>query len=57
MSWADAFTFPPKGIVLRILIAIKNSSLSAGFELAKLGLNGKHDNHYTTENGKYINRL
>jgi hypothetical protein len=25
-------------------------SLSAGFEPANLGFNGKHDNYYTTEN-------
>jgi hypothetical protein len=35
--------------VLRIFIALKNSSLSAGFEPANLEPNGKPDNHYTTE--------
>jgi hypothetical protein len=36
-------------VVLRIFIALKNPSLSAGFENANLGSNGKHANHYTTE--------
>jgi hypothetical protein len=31
--------------VLRIFIAIKNPSSSAGFEPANLGYNGKHDKH------------
>jgi hypothetical protein len=35
--------------VLRIFIALKNLPPSAGFEEAKLGSNGKHANHYTTE--------
>jgi hypothetical protein len=36
--------------VLLTFIALKNSSLSDGFEPANLELNGKHDKHYTTEN-------
>jgi hypothetical protein len=32
-----------------MFIAIKNISLSAGFEPANLGTNGKQYNHYTTE--------
>jgi hypothetical protein len=47
---ADGFTFPPKEIALRIFIVLKNPSLSAGFEPTNLGFNGKHDDHYTTEN-------
>jgi hypothetical protein len=42
---ADGFTSPPKEFVLRIFIALKHPSSSAGFEIANLGLNGKHDNH------------
>jgi hypothetical protein len=42
---ADGFTFPPKEDVLRIFIALKNSSLSAEFEPAILGSNCKHANH------------
>jgi hypothetical protein len=41
----DGFTSPPKEVVLRILVAVKTPSSSAGFEPANLGLNGKHDNH------------
>jgi hypothetical protein len=36
--------------MLRIIIALKNSSPLAGFEPANLGSNGKHAEHYTTEN-------
>jgi hypothetical protein len=36
--------------VLLIFIALKNPVVSAGFESANLRFNGKHDNHYTTEN-------
>jgi hypothetical protein len=46
---AGGFTFLPKEAVQRIFIAIKNSSLSAGFEPVSLGSDIKHDNHYTTE--------
>jgi hypothetical protein len=35
--------------VLRIKIALKNPSPSAGFEPWNLESNGKHDNYYTTE--------
>jgi hypothetical protein len=38
---ADSFTYPPKERVLRIFIALKNPSPSAGFEPANLGSNGK----------------
>jgi hypothetical protein len=41
----------PKEGALRIFIARENQSLSAGSEPMNLGSNGKHDNHYTTENG------
>jgi hypothetical protein len=34
----------------------KNPSFSAGFQAANFGPNGKHDNHYTTEN-ELFNRL
>jgi hypothetical protein len=40
----DGFTFPSKEGVLRICIAFKNPSPSAGFERANLGSNGKHAN-------------
>jgi hypothetical protein len=46
---ANGFTSPPKEGVLRIFIALKNPSPSAGFEPTDLGANGKHANHYTTE--------
>jgi hypothetical protein len=46
---ADGFTSPPQEVLLRIFIAHENP-LSAGFEPVNLGSNGKHDNHYTTEN-------
>jgi hypothetical protein len=45
----QSFTFPPKEGVLRILITLKSSSSSAGFEPTNLRSNGKHANHYTTE--------
>jgi hypothetical protein len=35
--------------VLRIFIALKNPSPSAGFEPASVAPNGKHVNHYTIE--------
>jgi hypothetical protein len=44
--------FPPKEVVLLIFIAHKNPSLSARFEPSNPGFNGKHDNHYTTENDR-----
>jgi hypothetical protein len=43
------FVSAPKKVV-RIFIALKNSSLSAMFDPANLGSNAKHDKHYTTEN-------
>jgi hypothetical protein len=46
---ADGFTSPSKE-VLRIFIALKISSSSAGFEPTNLWSSFKHDNHYTTEN-------
>jgi hypothetical protein len=36
--------------MLRIYIALSNTSPSVGFEPANLGANGKHANHYTTGN-------
>jgi hypothetical protein len=44
----DEFSSPPKEVVIRIFIAIKNPSSSARYELAKLGSNGKH---YTIDVG------
>jgi hypothetical protein len=51
---ADGFTHPPplKEVKLRIFIALKIPWPSAGFEIVNLGSSGKHDNHYTAENGK-----
>jgi hypothetical protein len=46
---ANSFTSPPKGGVLRIFIALKNPSPSAGFKPANLGSDGKYASHYTTE--------
>jgi hypothetical protein len=40
----DGFNFPPKEVVLRIFITLKNPSSSAGFEPANLGSSGKHPN-------------
>jgi hypothetical protein len=39
------FTSPPKESVLRIFIALKIPSSSAGFEPGNAGSNGKHNNH------------
>jgi hypothetical protein len=47
---AEGFTSPPKQVVLRIFIARKNTSVSAGFEHTNVGFSGKHASHYTTEN-------
>jgi hypothetical protein len=41
---ADGFTSPPKEVVVRIFITLKNPSLSAEFETANFGSSGKHDN-------------
>jgi hypothetical protein len=38
----DGITSPPKEVVLRIFITLKNPSSSAGFEPANLGSSGKH---------------
>jgi hypothetical protein len=46
---SNSFTSPPKGGVLRIFIALKNPSPSAGFKPANLGSDGKYASHYTTE--------
>jgi hypothetical protein len=46
---ADGFTSPPKEGALRIFIAPKNPSPSAGNKPAYLGSDGKHVSHYTTE--------
>jgi hypothetical protein len=46
---ADGFTCPPKERVLRISIALKNPSSSAGYEPANFGFSGRHVNFYTTE--------
>jgi hypothetical protein len=46
---ADSFTSLSKEVVLRIFIAVKNPSSSAGYEPTNLGSNGKHANHETTE--------
>jgi hypothetical protein len=51
---ADGFTSPPKEVVLWMYMTPKNQSLSAGFEPANLGSNGKHDNHYTTEDDSIV---
>jgi hypothetical protein len=45
----DGFTSPQKESVLRIFIALKNPSSSAGFEPAKIGSSDKHANHLTTD--------
>jgi hypothetical protein len=37
----DGFTSPPKEVVLRILMTLKNASSSAEFEPANLGSSGK----------------
>jgi hypothetical protein len=44
-TWGLRLYFPPKEVVLRIFIAVKSPSSSAGFEPANLGASGKHDNH------------
>jgi hypothetical protein len=40
--WTDNFTSLPKEDVLRIFIALKNPTSSAGFEPANLGIRGQH---------------
>jgi hypothetical protein len=39
------FTSPPKEVVLRIFITLKNPLTSAGIEPANLGSSGEHANH------------
>jgi hypothetical protein len=51
---AEGFSFPPKEGALRIFIAFKNPSQSAGFEPAKLESNGKHANDCTTKDESRI---
>jgi hypothetical protein len=41
----DGFTSPPKEVVLRIFITLKNPSPSVGIEPANLGSSGEHANH------------
>jgi hypothetical protein len=50
----DGFTSPLKEIVLRIFITLKSPSFLARFKPVNLGSSGKHNNHYTTENDKYM---
>jgi hypothetical protein len=50
---ADGFTSLPKEVVLRIFIALKYPSSSAGFEPVNLMSNGKNNNHYTIENDSW----
>jgi hypothetical protein len=45
----SGFTFHPKEGTLLIVIAIKKSIASAGFEPATPGSSGRHTMHYTTE--------
>jgi hypothetical protein len=42
VNGTDGFTFPPKEVVLRIFITLKNPSISVGIEPANLGSSGKH---------------
>jgi hypothetical protein len=41
----DGFTSPPKEVVLRIFITLKNPSTSVRIEPANLGFSGEHANH------------
>jgi hypothetical protein len=50
----DVFMSPPKEVTQHIFMALENPPSSAGFEPANLGSNGKHDNHYTTENDMQV---
>jgi hypothetical protein len=45
---------PPKEVVLRTINALKNLSLSAGFEAANFGCNSKHDIHESSYNASRI---
>jgi hypothetical protein len=49
LQGADGFTFNPKEGVLRIFIAPKNPSPSAGSEQINLVSTGKNANHYTSK--------
>jgi hypothetical protein len=48
-KWGRQLYFPPKEVVLLIFITHNNPSPSAGLEPVTFGSNGKHNNHYTTE--------
>jgi hypothetical protein len=50
----DDFTSPPKEVVLRTFIALKNQLSFAGFEPANLGFSGKDANNCSTEATLYI---
>jgi hypothetical protein len=41
----DGFTSPPKEVVLRIFITVKNPSTSVAIEPANFGSSGEHGNH------------
>jgi hypothetical protein len=41
----DGFTSPPKEVVLRIFITLKDPSTSDGIEPTNLGSSGEHANH------------
>jgi hypothetical protein len=47
---ANGITSPLKEIMLWIFITLRNPLPSGGFEHTNLESNGKHDNHYTTDN-------
>jgi hypothetical protein len=47
--FTDGFSSSSKEVVLRIFIALENTSSSAGFEHANVRSSGKHVNHYITE--------
>jgi hypothetical protein len=53
-TWGRRLYFPPKEGVTRIFVALRNPSPSAGFEPANLGSDGKHANHYTTEDNAEV---
>jgi hypothetical protein len=48
----SGFTCSSKDDVLQIFIALKSPSPWAESELANLGSNGKHANHYNTEDNQ-----
>jgi hypothetical protein len=47
--WGKGLSFPSEKGMLRIFIALKKPSSSAGFEPTNVGSNGKHAIHYSTE--------